>query len=173
MRTDIRSGDSYTSTGFKSHGERPSLGPGGNPIGNPPFPGDTTSNGSNWIGKVTGKGGILTYNYAAYAAVVNNSIIPPPIYVPDFVNQCNSFYAQLVPPPSFAQWRSDNSIFAIWFGINDIGQSLDKPDVQATMLSSLFSLLSELYATGARRFIIFSVPRKSLFHYIYVTLSSI
>ena len=40
------SGDSYSSIGYDVHGDRPNA---TNIIGNPPFPGDTTAGGPNWV----------------------------------------------------------------------------------------------------------------------------
>ena len=61
------SGDSYTTTYFDIYGEQPSLAPGGNPIGNPVFPGITTDGGANWVGVVTAEGySTLTYNFVSY-----------------------------------------------------------------------------------------------------------
>jgi hypothetical protein len=40
------SGDSYSSTGYDVTGKYPSE---SNPLGNPPYPGWTTSGGPNWV----------------------------------------------------------------------------------------------------------------------------
>jgi hypothetical protein len=48
----FHSGDSYTTPGFNDTGVQPSI---GNPLGNPNYPGYTSSNGPNWVDFLTVK----------------------------------------------------------------------------------------------------------------------
>jgi hypothetical protein len=71
------SGDSYTSTGFNPGGTAPNR---GNPIGNPNFPGSTTTGGANWIDFDTATYNnslVLTWNYAVGGATIDASLAPP------------------------------------------------------------------------------------------------
>ena len=58
-------GDSYTSTGFSLQGAGPSA---ANPMGNPDYPGFTSSNGPNWIDFLT-----TTYN-ATFVKTINLAV---------------------------------------------------------------------------------------------------
>ncbi|KAF6752242.1 hypothetical protein DFP72DRAFT_1171768 [Ephemerocybe angulata] len=70
-------GDSYTQTGFDPTGVLPSV---GNPLGNPPYPGWTSTGGENWVDYVAtkyNKSVLLTYNYAYGGAVINETLVTP------------------------------------------------------------------------------------------------
>ncbi|KAK7038569.1 family 16 carbohydrate esterase [Favolaschia claudopus] len=117
-------GDSYTQTGFSiSIGPLPSP---SNPLGNPAYPGDTATPGENWIDVATTKFNhslILTYNFAFSGATVSRDIVPP---FADFVRTLPDQIDELVAWDSWNTkrvWRSDDSLFSIWIGINDIDLS--------------------------------------------------
>ena len=95
--------------------------------------------------------------------MVNNSITLPGDTTPDLVQQCANFVDIVVPPPATAQWNGDNSIFAIWFGVNDIFHSFDdNPSPDPQIFETYTDQLSILYEAGARRFVLFSAPRMIL-----------
>ena len=67
--------------------------------------------------------------------------------------------------PSWAPWKSDNSLFSInnsisktdlvtWIGINDITRGLDLH----AQLTLLFQLQESLFQAGARNFVFLTVP---------------
>ncbi|KAL6231421.1 hypothetical protein BDW75DRAFT_233609 [Aspergillus navahoensis] len=160
----ISFGDSYTSTSFNITGEKPSA---SNPLGNPPFPGWTSAGGANWIGDLVGTYNnslLLNYNLAYGGATVNASLVAP--YTPEvysFIDQVAEFNEYLVPPPNFAPWSANNTLFAIWHsrGVNDVGGSWyqTNPDALATeILNQLFQQIELIYAGGARKFALLTVP---------------
>lgn len=133
------SGDSYSTTDFNFFLAQPSV---KNPLGNPqigaclkspnplslyvnahhPHAGHGTSSGGlNWVGYLTTQMNsslILTYDFATPNAFVNNSLIGAgnaPMM--DLTNQVKlafeNIYANSTP------WRSHNSLFAFWVGINE------------------------------------------------------
>ena len=120
-----QSGDSYTSTNFTLHGAQPNK---ANPIGNPPFPGATSSDGPNYIDFLTSTYNetfIKTYNLAYGGATVNPFLVPT-LYgasVRTFLSQVIKDFVPLYTNNSDVQWQSSNSLFVILFGINDCIQS--------------------------------------------------
>jgi hypothetical protein len=51
-------------------------------------------------------------------------------------------------------WNADNSLFALWIGINDLSES--SSPVQP--IRTLFQLMSDLYIAGARNFLLIDCP---------------
>ncbi|TBU26745.1 hypothetical protein BD311DRAFT_808224 [Dichomitus squalens] len=162
-------GDSYTQTGFTTTGAIPAP---GNPLGNPPYPGYTAVGGTNWIDvdtTVYNKSLVLTYNYAYGGATINASLVTP--YEPtvlSLIDQVNEFMGQVANKPASAPWTSENALFSVWIGINDIGNSYyesgDRDAFSDTLLDSYFGQVQELYAhtslgnVGARNFLFINVP---------------
>ncbi|RDW76852.1 putative cellulose-binding GDSL lipase/acylhydrolase [Aspergillus mulundensis] len=158
----ISFGDSYTSTSFNITGEKPSA---ANPLGNPPFPGWTSAGGANWIGQLVGTYNdslLLNYNLAYGGATVNASLVAP--YTPEvysLIDQVAEFNEYLSPPPDYAPWTAENTLFAIWEGVNDVGGSWyqPNPDALATeILRQLFEQIELIYDGGARNFALLTVP---------------
>jgi len=153
-------GDSYTQTGFSTSGTQPSS---GNPLGNPTYPGYTSSGGANWVDLVTTKyklSTILTYNLAIGGATVDSSLVAPSggSTVTDEVNTWLSSYAN---KPSSAPWSSDNTLFSIFIGINDLGSTIGRSDIVSytdQILTAEFNLVGKLYNSGARKFMFVTVP---------------
>lgn len=119
-----RSGDSYTQTGFDPTGILPSP---GNVLGNPPYPGWTATGGENWVDFVTtqyNKSLILTYNYAYGGATIDASLVAPfEPTVLSLTDQVNQFLSGAAIKPASTPWTSSNSLFSVFIGINDIGNS--------------------------------------------------
>lgn len=160
------SGDSYTTTGFDYTKTQPSL---SNPLGNPTYPGYTASNGPNWVDYLTVKynASILqTYDLAYGGATVDSALVTP--YEPTVLSlkdqvtsQFNTTYADGKP-----SWTGADTIFGIWIGINDCGNSYSQNynDANATTVlnGKIFDvyngLVDLLYAGGARNFFFVNVP---------------
>lgn len=73
----FHSGDSYTTPGFNDTGVQPSI---GNPLGNPNYPGYTSSNGPNWVDFLTVKyneSQVLTCNLAYGGATFESALAAP------------------------------------------------------------------------------------------------
>ncbi|KAL0955540.1 hypothetical protein HGRIS_001776 [Hohenbuehelia grisea] len=176
-------GDSYTQTGFNPSGALPST---GNPIGNPAYPGNTATGGQNWVGydtTVFNKSLVLTYNYAYGGATIDAKLVPPfSSSVVSLTDQVNQFLNGAGKKPASSPWTSDNSLFSIWIGINDIGstysQSGDRAAFSDTLLNAEFALVQKLVSNddiffvfvtnmpptvylsdvGARNFLFVNVP---------------
>ncbi|KAF4569516.1 hypothetical protein EYR36_009309 [Pleurotus pulmonarius] len=161
-------GDSYTQTGFDPSGAIPSL---ANPIGNPPFPGWTATGGANWVGFGTttfNKSKILTYNYAYGGATIDANLVAP--YMPTVISltgQVDQFLTTVANKPASTPWTSANSLFSVFIGINDIGNSYYlSGDRAALLVVSRLGLELRGVETqgdlcsdsGARNFLFVNVP---------------
>ena len=118
------SGDSYTQTWFDPTGELPST---SNPIGNPEYPGWTASGGENWVTYLTTKYNtslVFTYNYAYGGATTDAELVTPyEDTVLSFVDQVGEFEEGAGTKPAETPWTGEGSLFSVWIGVNDIGNS--------------------------------------------------
>jgi hypothetical protein len=58
---------------------------------------------------------LLNYNLAYGGATVNATLVPP--YAPEvysLIDQVAEFTEYLSPPPAFAPWNANNTLFAVW-----------------------------------------------------------
>lgn len=162
------SGDSYTSTFFNSSKAEPT--PGGNPLGNPTYPGVTSAGFGqpNWVDNLIldySPTNTLCYDFAFYGASVERHPLDAPIpgyYA--FVDQVPEFQKTL----SNVSWADHDHVMISWFGINDAAiptaQHVNSPDpiaVYAEITTTYFALLDTLYDQRARNFVVITVPRKS------------
>ncbi|KAF2679252.1 carbohydrate esterase family 16 protein [Lentithecium fluviatile CBS 122367] len=157
-------GDSYTTTRFQINGTQPNI---DNPLGNPAFPGQTFSNGRNWIDFLTysyNDSLIFSYNFAMGGASVDSFGVPNPFRPMD--QQVRQFFLPNYAPNATdakAKWASDNTLFTSFFGINDINTSFRTGRANMTALhTQIFAtyaqLIDELYQAGARNFLFMNVP---------------
>jgi len=105
-------GDSITTARFNVTGDQPSK---VNPIGNPPFPGITSSIGENWISYLTATYNatfLKTVNLATGGATVDEEVVNqmwPEI--PSFKVQVAEFWLMnYVPAPSPFPWSPDDTL---------------------------------------------------------------
>ncbi|CAG7851658.1 SubName: Full=Uncharacterized protein {ECO:0000313/EMBL:CCA72470.1} [Serendipita indica DSM 11827] len=163
-------GDSYSQTWFNVTGVQPNY---ANPLGNPGFPGWTACAGpvNNWVTQTTAQlnsSFVYVYNHAYGGAVIDDALVTP--WKPGLKHlyaQVDDFLNYDAPGKSFYPgWKGDNSIFAFWIGINDIGNSyyLDKEgDANHTIFNQklvdrYFEIVDKTVTAGARNFIFLSVP---------------
>lgn len=96
-------------------------------LGNPPYPGFTATGGENWVDYVTtqyNKSLVLTYNYAYGGATIDASLVAPfEPTVLSLTDQVNQFLSGAGTKPASAPWTSSDSLFSVFIGINDIGNS--------------------------------------------------
>lgn len=163
-------GDSYSQTGFDVAGAKPSS---SNPLGNPAYPGWTSSGGPNWVGylvKEFNAGSLYSYNFAYGGATVNASlVIPYQPTVKSLIDQVKQFSDSIAAKPSYAPWTANNSLFAIWMGVNDVGNSWWKENVtelHSMIMRDYFEEAEIMYNAGARNFAFLTVPR--MFAMVYL-----
>ncbi|OQN98525.1 hypothetical protein B0A48_15786 [Cryoendolithus antarcticus] len=156
-------GDSYTTTGFNVSGAQPSV---ANPLGNPPYPGYTATNGPNWVDFLTttyNKSFIETINLAYGGATVDSALVAP--YLPTVLSLKEQVETEYLPlyagKPAGYPWSSENTLFALFLGINDVGNAYyrsNSSDIFAAEFKVYASLVDTLYSTGARNFLFLNVP---------------
>ncbi|CZR50254.1 related to cellulose-binding GDSL lipase/acylhydrolase [Phialocephala subalpina] len=158
----ISFGDSYSQTGFSITGTKPSA---ANPIGNPTFPGYTTTNGDNWIDFLITQYNtslILSYNFAYGGATTDASLVAPyESTVLSLIDQVSQFSTNIASKPSYAPWTSSNALFATWMGVNDVGNAWSNsswPTLSQEIIDRYFSQMQILYNAGARNFLFLTVP---------------
>ncbi|KAF2488492.1 hypothetical protein BU16DRAFT_228157 [Lophium mytilinum] len=155
-------GDSYTTTGFNISLAQPNP---ANPLGNPDFPGFTSSNGPNWVDFLTltyNCSYIQTYNLAFGGATVDSALVTP--YKPTVLSLKQQVQDEYLPAygshPKTVPWASFDSLFSIFIGINDVGNSYSAQN--ASLYPIIFKeyegLVKQLYTTGARNFLFLTVP---------------
>ncbi|KAF2652362.1 carbohydrate esterase family 16 protein [Lophiostoma macrostomum CBS 122681] len=155
-------GDSYSQTGFDVSSTKPSS---SNPLGNPAFPGYTTAGGANWIGDLVkdyNASSLYSFNFAYGGATVNASLVKP--YQPtvkSLIDQVKQFSGSIASKPSYAPWTAESSLFGIWIGVNDVGNSYSNANENAllgSIMEDYFEQVQVLYSAGARNFVFLNVP---------------
>ncbi|KAF7971476.1 hypothetical protein HWV62_20992 [Athelia sp. TMB] len=132
-------GGSYSTTGFVNTSTWPAV---GNPLGNPAYPGITIGDrGPNWIDVNTvvyNKTEILTHNYAYNGATIDASLVTP--YLPTVMtvaDQVAEFLAGPGQKSATRSWTSEDALFSIWVGINDIAHSYTNNDSRSAFTDVL------------------------------------
>ncbi|KAF2674189.1 hypothetical protein BT63DRAFT_449181 [Microthyrium microscopicum] len=155
-------GDSYTQTGFNTSLSQPSA---STPLGNPPYPGWTSSNGPNWVDYLTVKynaSKLLTYNLAWGGATVDAALAKPyASSVHSLVDQVEKDWMPKYASGNMrAKWMGRDSLFGMWVGINDVSGRYGDADFKN--VDKIFKvwarLVEELYSSGARNFLFMDVP---------------
>jgi hypothetical protein len=137
-----------------------------NPIGNPKFPGITSSGGKNWVMYMaTDYNTTLTlaYIFARSGSVVDAEIIPPRTNsTHTFAHQIVHFNDTIGHRPHYAAWTSESIVATIWFGINDLARFVNKGFQDGLLEAAnhrIFELTKTLYNIGIRNFIFIEIPR--------------
>ncbi|KAK8023145.1 carbohydrate esterase family 16 protein [Apiospora marii] len=137
-----------------------------NPLGNPGYPGYTSSNGPNWVDYLTVKYNaslLQTYNLAVGGATVDSALVKP--YKPEVLSvkqQAQDVFLPTYASSSSSQWTGGDSLFAFWIGINDVGNSYwqdDTPTLNRQIFAVYADVVRRLYRdAGARHFLFLNVP---------------
>lgn len=106
----------------------------------------------------------LTYNFAYGGATVDADLVAPYAdTVLSMIDQVQEFSDSIASKPDYAPWTADNTLVAVWMGVNDVGNSFWNTD-EATLLGQVvdeyFEQLQILYNAGLRQFVLLSVPRE-------------
>lgn len=100
---------------------------------------------------------------AVGGATVDNTIIQA--NPNDLVTQMKIFSDKLAKKPAYAPWKTENTIAAVWMGINDVGGVIGRSDMKSKLdmaTKRYFELSQTLYNAGIRKIIFLTVPRKFL-----------
>jgi len=165
-------GDSYTDESrlsyFSNHGGAAP------PVGTLlPENTNTPGGGITWDRWVSNYTGAFLYNYAVSGAVCDNNIINRYLSsingpFPDVVYEVNAWVADskfvnATTKKPFYSGRSDNTVFSMWIGTNDLGSYafLTDSSLHGTTLTNytdcIFTKFDQLYANGGRYFVLMNL----------------
>ncbi|KAL9598875.1 MAG: hypothetical protein Q9219_004215 [cf. Caloplaca sp. 3 TL-2023] len=156
-------GASYVANGFNIDGTPPNAAA-GNPFGNPPGSGDTSSGGPNVVEYLTTKYNdslISTYDFAVSGAVIDGTLYNNPNN--DFVTQVYKKFQPRYSNQESAGWSSTNALFIVFFAVNDVYKSYSRTNNPLDAIFATYTRLVEevlthqLYRNGARNFLFFNV----------------
>ncbi|KAH6892632.1 hypothetical protein B0T10DRAFT_511329 [Thelonectria olida] len=158
----ITFGDSFTRTRFNVTRGRPTP---ANPMGNPAFPGVSTSGGMNWVSSLAAELNTsltLSYNFAQGGATVDARIVPPHSgRVNCLADQVGQFLKSIATRPEIAPWTRSNALVGVWIGLNDVSINCERTNSTAIYPKSIarcFELLQLLYYVGIRKFVLLTAP---------------
>jgi hypothetical protein len=82
---------------------------------------------------------VFTYNYAYGGATIDAALVRPllPIMM-SLKDQVNKFLKTAATKSATIPWKSEDALFSVWIGINDIGRTYNLPgdrDVYVSFLS--------------------------------------
>lgn len=130
----------------------------------------TFSNGPNWIDYLTvqyNQSYIETINLAAGGAILDDKPIGDVVYTgnksPPTVEYqiLDMFKPQYGQKPEYFPWTSDETLFAIFVGINDVARTWSRKDrgnVYDKFFATYRHVLDSLYLLGGRNFVLLNVP---------------
>jgi len=121
------------------------------------YTGENPSGGENWILNLVKLHDMRLWDFAWSGATVSKSFVDTG--VPSFEEQYQKFDSTFTAGKPLKQWETNNTLFAIWFGINDINLSpISRADTINESTTAMSNLISKLYYNGARNFLIINVP---------------
>ncbi|KAL8928494.1 MAG: hypothetical protein Q9208_001728 [Pyrenodesmia sp. 3 TL-2023] len=136
-----------------------------NPLGNPAYPGATSSNGPNYVDFLTttyNQSFIQTFNLGYGGATIDPSLIGSPYgyIVQSFRQQVQDEFLPTYATNPGVAWSGSNSLFTVFFGINDVVLSYGQRNstLNFLLIKSYENLVHQLYAAGARNFLFMNVP---------------
>jgi phospholipase/lecithinase/hemolysin len=105
---------------------------------------------------------VLAYNLAYGGATIDSALVAPYLPTVSSVAQQieNEFFATYAAQSPAAAWTSDDTLFAIFDGINDVGNSWwrNTTGLNNAIYDVYRGLVDELYQAGARNFAFLNVP---------------
>ena len=96
-------------------------------------------------------------------ATVDSALVKP--YLPTVLSLKDQIRTEYLPKysshPSFFDWKAENTLFASFLGINDVGNAYANANaswVLADDIAEYASLMDEVYQSGARNFLFLNTP---------------
>lgn len=109
---------------------------------------------------------LLSYNFAYGGATTDASLVTPfEPTVLSFADQVAEFTGSIAAHPASTPWTAEDTLFGVWMGVNDVGNSYymsNVTDIMEAVVDRYFELLQVMYDAGGRNFVLLSVPRKFL-----------
>lgn len=131
----------------------------------------TASGGRSWPGFVSEKLGVKRFNYAVGGAACSQAIVSRrpteelPVTFPGVLEyEIDTFMAELEMPEIWdgEDRTAENTVYTLWVGPNDLGHFgfLDDSNAEGTTIADvpecMFEVFDRIYATGGRRFVLFT-----------------
>jgi len=139
-------GDSYTTVGIDFNTMK--------------YTGDNLSGGKNWPQFLIDMHPMNMWNFAISGAVVDTKIVSGAMPATPMTEQYDWFLKNMAPGKKFGNWKGESSLFAIWFGINDLGSKGNNSgsQIDERIATSMFNMVDGMYKQGGRNFMIIYVP---------------
>ncbi|QSZ35117.1 hypothetical protein DSL72_007982 [Monilinia vaccinii-corymbosi] len=111
------------------------------------------------------KSAVLTDNLAGGGATINSHLVAP--WKPEVISVAgqieNVFFPTYAGKPETAPWSSNNTLFAFFDGVNDVGNPwwlgvAATDNLNERIMAVYHGLIDQLYYTGARNFAFLNVP---------------
>lgn len=165
-------GDSTCDTGFNPHGPQPDL---ENPLGNPAWPGRTSSYGPNFLAYMT-----ATFNQSTIRTYVYANRLSPfrthteSLHLPSLHEQVDTKFVSTIGPSSkptsrsgrgSGSWSRIESLFVLFHGVNEIlftakdrGGGKNATTIENNV-EDYGQAMEKLYEAGGRNFLIVNIPQ--------------
>lgn len=103
------------------------------------------------------------WNYACGGAVVDLTVVNGNAQYTPMTEQYKYFVNNMSAGKKFSSWKGESTLFAVWFGINDLGgknrwSGLTSSQIDENIMKSMFKMVEGMYTHGGRNFIFFYVP---------------
>jgi len=122
------------------------------------YTGENHSGGKNWPLQLIELHDMFLWDFA-YGGARMSSKYTIQKHPCSLETQYEYFKLRMIENNEHSKWDSESSIFAFWFGINDMIKTKQSQDNTVKLgLGDLFNTIGEIYNYGARNFLIFNVP---------------
>ncbi|KAI9301163.1 GDSL lipase/esterase [Cunninghamella echinulata] len=124
-----------------------------------PDPNEVSStNGYNWVNYFTKNNNLTSWDLAYNSAPIENDLVHQDPKVIDLNQQITEIF-----PNYFLKnqkWASDETLYGMWIGINDIGLMATRNDTASLyeLMNKYQELIAYLYKNNARNFIVINIP---------------
>ena len=104
------------------------------------------------------------YGFAYEGAAVNASLVAPcESAVLSLIDQVKQFSNNVAGKPSYVPWTVTDSLFGVWIGVSDVGNSWwnsGETTLLGKIMDSYFFQLQILFNAEARNFVFLNIPRR-------------
>jgi hypothetical protein len=98
------------------------------------------------------------WNFAVSGAAVDPKVVGNAQFTP-MTEQYSYFLKNMGTGKKYNTWKGETTLFAIWFGINDLGaKNRNDSSIDERIADSMFSMVEGMYKEGARHFMFIYVP---------------
>ncbi|CAO3607048.1 unnamed protein product [Cunninghamella blakesleeana] len=119
----------------------------------------SSTNGKNWVHYFTSNNKLVNWDIAYNSAPIENSLVKQDPKVTDLNKQITELFPRYFLNNN-KTWASNETLYGIWVGINDIGLLATRNDTanMNQLMAKYKDLINELYKKEARHFVLINVP---------------